>query len=141
MKANLGKAGSVTHLGHAAIVMTMLNFTPVEVRPMHCAHLKSLLFINGRKYLDQDVPGSQDHISLCRAFSAIEFRNVENFILSDNASNKEIQEKLKLACTEAFRSYQAVRNQKSFLIESIYVAENMVKARYIQTVSDQKIPC
>lgn len=129
VKNKLGKACSVTHLGHAAMVMTMLKFKPVSERPTHGDHLVSPLFINGRRYLDQGVPGSHSHISLCRAFSAIEFRDVESYILSDNASREEVQGKLRLACAEAFRSYQAVRDQKSVLTESLSVAEHMARAK------------
>lgn len=139
VKVHLGKACSVTHLGHAAMVMTMLRFKPVEERPTHSDHLVSPLFINGRRYLNQGVPGSQRYISLCRAISAIEFRDVESYILSDNASKEEVQEKLRVACAEAFRSYQAVRNQKSVLTESFSVAEYMARAKYILTTFDRAI--
>ena len=133
VKERLGNACSVTHLGHAAMVMTMLKSKPVQERPTHGDHLVSPLFINGRRYLDQGVPGSQSQISLCRAFSAIEFRDVKNYVLSDNTSKEEIQRRLRLACAEAFRSYQAVRDQKSILTESLFMAEYMAKAKYIQT--------
>ena len=139
VKEKLGRACSVTHLGHAAMVMTMLKFKPVQERPMYGARLVSPLFINGRRYLDQGVPGSQSYISLCRAFSAIEFRDVEEYILPDNASKEEVRAKLRLACAEAFRSYQAVRDQKSALIESLSIAEYMARAKYIQTTFDGAI--
>ena len=139
VKEKLGKACTVTHLSHAAMVMTMLKFKPVQERPTHGAHLVSPLFINGRRYLDQSVPGSQSYISLCRAISAIEFRNVEGYILSDSASKEEVQGKMRLACAEALRSYQVVRNQKSVLTESFSVAEYMATAKYIQTTFGRAI--
>ena len=129
VKAKLGKTCTVTHLGHAAMVMTMLKSKPVDERPTHSTNIVSPLFINARKYLDQDVPEAQNYIPLCRAISAIEFRNVEDYILTDDASKEEVQEKLKLACAEAVRSYQAVRDQKSLLTESFHVAEYMAKAK------------
>lgn len=139
VKEKLGKSCSVTHLGHAAMVMTMLKFKPVQERPTPGARLVSPLFINGRRYLDRGVPRSQSYISLCRAFSAIEFRDVENYIIPDSASKEEIQGKLKLACAEAFRSYRAVRDQKSLLTESLSMAEYMTREKYIQTTVDRGI--
>ena len=139
VKDKLGKAYTVTHLGHAAMVLAMLKFTPVEERPTHSTHVVSPLFINGRRYLDQGVPESQNYTSLCRAISAIEFRNVEKYVLSDNASKEEVQEKLRLACTEAFRSYQAVRDQKSLLTASFYMTEYLAKAKYILSGSSRAI--
>ena len=131
VKEKLGEKCSVTHLGHAAMVMTMLKSKAVQERPKSNANLVSPLFINGRKYLDQDVPGSQNYISLCRALSAVEFRDVEGYILSENASKEEVQAKLKLACAEAFRSYQAIRDQKSLLTESFSLVEYMAKAKHV----------
>ena len=131
VKEKLGKACSITHLGHAAMVMTMLKFKPAQERPAPGAPLVSPLFMNGRRYLDQDILRSRSCISLCRAFNAIEFRNVEKYILSDNPSQEEIQGKLGLACSEAIRSYQAVRDQKSVLTESFFTAEYMARAKYI----------
>lgn len=139
VKKELGKTGSVTHLGHAAMVMTMLKFKPVQERPTNATRILSPLFINGRRYLDQNFPGSQNYISLCRAFSTIEFRDVDGYILSDNASKEEVQAKLRLACAEAFRSYQAVQDQKSLLTESISMAEYRAKAKYIQPTFDRAI--
>ena len=140
VKAKLGKTCSVTQLGHAAVVMTMLKSKPVDERPMHSTNIVSPLFINARKYLDQDVPESQNYISSCRAFSAIGFRNVEDYILTDDASKEEVQEKLKLACAEAVRSYQAVRDQKSLLTESFYMAEYMTKAKCVSTTLIECFP-
>lgn len=131
VKKKLGKACSVTHLGHAAMVMTMLKFKPVQERPAHDARFVSPLFINGRRYLDQGVPGSKNYISLCRAVSGVELRDVETYILSDQVTEKEVQEKLRLACADVFRSYSAVRDQKSVLTESFCMAEYMAMAKYI----------
>ena len=131
VKEQIGEACSVTQLGHAAMVMTMLRFKPVQERPTHGAQLVSPLFINGRRFLDQRFPRSQNYISMCRAISAIGFRNVESYILSDNGSKEEVHGKLKLACAEAFRSYQAVRDQKSILTESFSMAEHIAQAKYI----------
>lgn len=141
VKEKLGKACSITQLGHAAMVMTMLKFKPAQERPLPGACLVSPLFMNGRRYLDQGILGSRSYISLCRAFSAVEFRDVENYILSDNPSKEEIQGKLRLACAEAFRSYQAVREQKSVLTESFSTMGFMTRAKYIQTrFFDRAIP-
>ena len=131
VKNKLGKACSVTHLGHAAMVMTMLRFKPVQERPAHDARLVSLLFINGRRYLDQSFPGSRKYINLCRAINVIDLRDVETYVLSDKVTEKEVQEKLRLACADVAKSYQAVRDQTSLLTESFPLAEYVPMAKYV----------
>lgn len=77
---------------------------------------------------------------MCKAISANAFRDVGRYILSDNASREEVHGKLILACAEAFRSYQAVRDQKLVLTESFSMAEYMARAKYIKTIFDRAKP-
>ena len=110
--------------------MTLLKAKPPDERPLpHQKTLVSPLFINGRRYLDPSQPKSTDHIPMCRAVSAIEFRDVERYICTADDSKTEIREKLKIACEEARRSYQRIREQKSLLTESFAVMEVVANAK------------
>ena len=91
--------------------------------------------MNGRRYLDSSRKKAKDYVPLCRAFGAIEFRDVDSYILSDEPSKEEVQGKLKIACEEARRSYQGIREQESILTESISVAESMATTRYERSCS------
>ena len=123
VKSEIGPAASVTHLGHAAMAMTVLKFKPAEDRPSNSDRFVSPLFMSGRRYLDPSRPKSTDHVPICRAVGAIEFRKVERYLLSGNDSEAGVRQKLRIACEEARRSYQAIREQKSLLTESFAVAE------------------
>lgn len=125
VKKKLGPTYSVTYLGHAATVMTMLRFKPPHDKPSDQDHVVSPLFVNGRRYLDSQQPKSSDHIPMCRAIGAVEFRDVERYILSKDPNKEEVQQKLKIACEEARRSYQRIREQDSLLTESFAVMEAM----------------
>ena len=62
---------------------------------------------------------------MCRAIGAIEFRIVDRYQLSGTDSREEVRRKLKIACEEARRSYQAIREEESMLTKSFAVAEYM----------------
>ena len=131
VKEKLGPTYSITYLGHAATLMTMLKFKPPHDRPSDQKHVVSPLFINGRRYLDPQQPKSLDHIPMCQAIGAVEFRDVERYTLSEEPKKKEVQQKLKIACEEARRSYQRVREQDSLLTESFAVADAMATAKSV----------
>ena len=83
---------------------------------MHTTNIVSSLSINARKSFDQDVLESQNYVSLCRALSAVEFRNKEGHMLSDDASKEEAQEKLKLACAEAVNLIKRSGTRSRYLL-------------------------
>lgn len=129
IKEKIGPAYSITHLGHAAMIMTLLRLKHPQSRPINQPDLVSPLFINGRRYLDPLQLNASDHIPLCRAISGIEFRDVGRYILSPNANQGEIQQKLRIACEEARRSYTRIRNQESLLTELFGVTKVMASAK------------
>lgn len=109
------------------MVMTALQFKSPQERPSSNRFV-SPLFINGRRYLDPKHE-PKPYIPMCRAIGAVEFRDVDRYMVSEDASKEEIQQKLRLACEEARRSYQAIREQRSLLTESFSVAEFMATAK------------
>lgn len=121
VKTKLGPGFSITHLGHAAMVMTALKLKPLDERPSSNRFI-SPVFINGRRYLTLKDPW-KGYVPMCRAFGAIDFRDVARYTLSEKANKEEIQQRLKVACEEARRSYQAIRDQTSLLTESFAVTE------------------
>lgn len=125
VKSEIGPAATVTHLGHAAMAMTLLSIKPATDRPLTCDKFVSPLFMSGRRYLDPKQPKSKDYVPMCRAIGAIEFRIVDRYQLSGTDSREEVRRKLKIACEEARRSYQAIREEESMLTKSFAVAEYM----------------
>lgn len=128
VKEKLGPDSSITYLGHAAMVLTMLRLKPPRDRPSDQNRIVSPVFANGRKYLEIEQPKSANHVPMCRAMNAVEFCDVEKIVISNGSSHEETQQKLKRACEEARRSYQRIRKKNSLLTESFFVAETMVTA-------------
>lgn len=131
VKEKLGPTSSVTSLGHAAMVLTMLEFDQAEGRPAENRSFANLLFINGRRHLSSDHLRSNQYVPLCRALGIIEFREIEKCRLSRDPSEGEIQEKLRYACSEAGRSYQMIRDQESLLTESSAAMEIMLRVECV----------
>ena len=132
VKTEIGPEASVTQLGHAAVVLTLLGSRASEEGASDGGRFVSPLFMSGRRYLNPERPKSTYYVPMCRAIGAIEFRDVERYILLENDGKDKIRMKLKKACEEARRSYQAIREQESLLTESFATAEFLGTAKYVQ---------
>ena len=132
VKTEIGPEASVTQLGHAAIAMTLIKSRASEERTTDGDRFVSPLAMSGRRFLNPERPKSTYHVPMCRAFGAIEFREVEDYVLLENDGREEIRMKLKKACEEARRSYKAIREQESLLTDSFAAAEFMGTAKYVQ---------
>ena len=132
VKAEIGPKASVTQLGHAAMAMTLLKSKASAGEALNGGRFVSPLFMSGRRYLNSERPKSTYHVPMCRAIGAIEFREVEKYILLENDGKDKIRMKLKKACEEAGRSYQAIREQESLLTDSFAVADFLGTAKYVQ---------
>ena len=135
VKAKIGSNGSVTHLGHAAVVLTLLKLQAAKQTLPNKARFVSLLFMSGRRYLNPKGPKATFYVPMCRAIGAIEFRDVERYVCSEKDSIGEVQQKLKIACQEAKRSYQAIRERESVLTESFTAAEFISNAKCVGNCS------
>ena len=83
--------------------------------------------MNGRKYLD--VTQAKDYVPMCRAISAIEFRDLARCVVEDGEGREVVWEKLSLATEEARRGYARVRGKESLLSEGFGLAEVMATAK------------
>ena len=116
---------SITHLGHAAVIVTALNsnmmFTDISMpKDLLCP-----LFMNGRSYLDSDLQNPKAYIPMVRAMGVLEFLNSDQYQFSRERCQAQIYSKTVLACEEARRSYQKIRDQTSMLTLSLSVAEQV----------------
>lgn len=132
IKEKLGQGHSVTHLGHAAMVLALFKSKPIAERPTESTSLVNLVCINGRRYLRTTYAKSKAYVPMCRAFAAIEFRDVDRYVLSGGVGERELQPKLKIACEEARESYQAIRERESLLTEAFDVTEHIWLAQYVE---------
>ena len=132
VKTEIGPEASVTQLGHAAMAMTLLKFKAPEEGASEGDRFVSPLFMSGRRYLNPERPKSKYHVLMCRAIGAIEFREADRYIPLESDSRDKIRIKLKKACEEAVRSYQAIREQESLLTDSFAAAALMGTAKYVE---------
>ena len=132
VKTEIGSEASITQLGHAAMAMTLLKFKASEEGASDGGRFVSPLFMSGRRFLNPERPKSKYYVPMCRAIGAIEFREAEKYTLLESDGQDKIRIKLKKACEEAGRSYQAIREQESLLTDSFATAAFMGTAKYVQ---------
>ena len=118
---------SVTHLGHAAMVIAALRRSRPESQPSEDP-LVCPLFFNGRQYLDLDGLNSGAYLPMCRAMGFIEFNDLNTMSLPKLANEGETYGALIHACHQARNSYQQIKHQSSVLTESFAGSEYLASA-------------
>lgn len=132
VKKVVGSDSSITHLGHAAMVLALLRSYPLlqpdmEAKP---SPLYSPCWLNGRRYLLSTAghPNpTTDYIPLCISFAPILFADLRDLSLSLEAGKEEIKSKLVHASQIATKSYRKISNRKSILPECVVLFENLAK--------------
>lgn len=120
VKRLLGPSTTLTHLGHAAMVLAMLRSN----RPPTTANtLYSPCWLNGRRYL-QTSPGqpppTKSYIPICLSFAPVVFPDLQDLVLDHhNATKEETKQALMKACEVATKEYMKIRARKSMLPGSV----------------------
>jgi 15-O-acetyltransferase Tri3 len=148
VKNVIGSDSSITHLGHAAMVLALLRSNPLPLRQLNTVAKPSPFYspcwLNGRRYLLSTVERpdpSTDYIPLCLSFAPILFPDLREFPLSLEAGKEEIRSKLVQACSIASESYRKIRNRKSILPECVVLFEDIGQAlRTMRYVVDITVP-
>ena len=99
--------------------------------------LISQCFMNGRRYLEADEPKARTYVPICIATGIVEFSDVDQYTLSaldgeGHSDKHKARDVFLRACGAANRSYQAIRERKSMLSESLQRAESVPK--YVMTL-------
>ena len=79
-------------------------------------------------YFNPEKHDNKPYIPNVRALGIIEFHDVERFNPRTASSKEALIEKISLACEEAKRSYERIRDQRSLLTESFAAFDQMQKA-------------
>ena len=132
VKKVVGSDSSITHLGHAAMVLALLRSYPLlqpdmEAKP---SPLYSPCWLNGRRYLLSTAGHPNpptDYIPLCISFAPILFADLKDLSLSLEAGKEEIKSKLVYTSRIATKSYRKISNRKSILPECVVLFENLGK--------------
>ena len=104
------------------MAMTLLKSRASEEKASDGGRFVSPLSMSGCRYLNLEHPKPTYHVPMCRAIGAIEFREVEEYVVSENDGKDKLRMKLKKACEEAGRPYHAIREQEPLLTDSFAVA-------------------
>jgi hypothetical protein len=110
VKSRLGPEYTISHLGHAATVLALLEANP----PSNCVpDTQSLLMpfpVNGRRWLRDDYARNQ--YGAYQAGAVVEFENIKSFMVDGNDKDA-VAEALEKGCKLAKKSYNK-QLRKSF---------------------------
>jgi hypothetical protein len=117
----------VTHVGHAAMVLAMLQ---LQILPSSGSdaryNLYSPCWLNGRRYLlpygDNNAPLTS-YIPFLVSYSPIIFRDLQDFVLRPDTHYSETREMLLKASHMAGEEYGSLKEKKSVLPEMIAIVE------------------
>lgn len=123
-----GSPYRITQPGHAAITMAALGSSMVPKTNSKSTNLFAPLFTNGRRYLDAENLNGLHHSPYVRSISIIEFHDAGRNHLFENADQREILEKMLIACQELKRSNERLFDQKSLLTEGFAAVQNVQNA-------------
>jgi 15-O-acetyltransferase Tri3 len=110
---------TITHLGHAAMVIAMLRSNP----PLANSNtLYSPCWLNGRRYLisspNQPSP-IKSFIPICLSFAPVVFTGLHELVLGQKATKKDIKGTLVKACRISTNEYLKIKERKSLLPENL----------------------
>ncbi|KAI9781619.1 MAG: trichothecene 15-O-acetyltransferase [Geoglossum umbratile] len=132
VKERFGPSCTVTHLGHAAMVLAILKLNPPDDLAK-ASSLTSPCFMNGRRYLRADHGIANRYIPVCQAQGAVVFPNIKDYAIPSGATKERSVEILSQTCRVAMASYRSIRERDSILSESLplpeYLAASCQKKR------------
>lgn len=102
VKSRLGPKYTISHLGHAAVVLALLKANPPSNSIPDSQSLIMTLPVNGRRWLRDDH--ARDYYGMCQTGAVIKFENIKSFMV--DANNKDaVIEALERGCKLAKESY------------------------------------
>ena len=123
VKIELGPLATITHLGHAAMILTMLRGQIDDITsPGFNTSYFSPCWMNGRPYLCQDKSVSS-YTPVCQALGEVVLSDCEEYIMQMRQPTFKRRDTLIQAAKVVSQSYQALRRKKSILSESVPLME------------------
>ena len=133
VKSEIGSESTITHLAHASMVLATLR---LEARGLneHAAlgeeecrptKLSSPCWMNGRRYLCQDLSPSHGYIPICQALGEVVFLDVEQYFVAKDTPAVECRRQIIKAAGVAGACYRAFQKRKDILAESVPLMEHL----------------
>jgi 15-O-acetyltransferase Tri3 len=135
VKRVVGCDSNITHLGHAAMVLALLQCNPLtEALSTSPQPLYSPCWLSGRRYLltsFQHPAPMKDYIPLCLSFAPVIFPDLRELSIPGLAGRRAIKPMLVKACKIATAEYEKIKIRKSMLPECVALFESFAdKMRY-----------
>jgi hypothetical protein len=129
IKTYLGPEATITHLGHAAMVLAILRRQPLPNSTSEDEKIfYSPCWLNGRRYLRpfKDHPNPKlSYFPLCMSYAPVIFKDLDELSLSMEATREETNKALLKACKIAGEQYKKIRDQKNILPGTVALAESL----------------
>jgi hypothetical protein len=119
VKRIISPNATITHLGHAAMVIAMLRSNPPSTT---CNILYSPCWLNGRRYLktSPNQPSqTKSYIPICLSFAPLVFPDLHELVLERKATQEEIKRTLVKACRMSTNEYVKIKERKSMLPKNV----------------------
>ncbi|KAF2427534.1 hypothetical protein EJ08DRAFT_699518 [Tothia fuscella] len=126
IKTQLYKNATVTHVGHAAMVLAMLRLQNLSSSDKNKHSLYSPCWLNGRRCLTP-YGYSRDprkwYVPCLVSYSPIIFPSLEDLVLRPGASRAEVRDMLVKGCNVAEEGYKELREKTSVLPQMVALVE------------------
>jgi len=128
VKKRVGPEYTISHLGHAAMVLALLQIQPVPSNMGDTAYLCSPLPVNGRRYL---MDPSATRYGPCQAGAVVQFPNLGSGNVDKNDS-KAVKQTLERGCEHVKEGYDLwLKNDYQVAVN---VAKDNFLAAYLSTL-------
>ena len=102
VKKRLGPQYTISHLGHAATVLTLLKTNPLPTSAPDSTVLIMPLPVNGRRFLKAEYADKQ--YGACQAGAVVEFEDLKSWTVDDSDSDA-VKAALERGCKHVKESY------------------------------------
>lgn len=124
VKRRLGPGYTITHLGQAATLLTLLKTSPISPQDLSSKSVIMPLPVNGRRYLQERFTGNQ--YGSCQACAVVVFDNLEQFAINFDDKNAVLEALIKgMRVTKSSYDYWL---NKPFLLPLGLAKDNFVSA-------------
>ena len=122
VKTRVGPQYTISHLGHAAVVLALLKANPLPASAPESTQLITPLPVNGRRFLKDEYVNKQ--YGSCQAGAVVEFPNLQTWMV-DERDTDAVKAMLERGCRHVKEGYDY------WLEKDFQVAVNVSKDNFL----------
>ncbi len=122
VKSRVGPQYTISHLGHAAMVLALLKVHPLSAIDPANTQLVTPLPVNGRRFLRDEFVDRQ--YGCCQAGAVVEFPNLKSWVV-DEGDTEAVKAMLERGCRHVKEGYDY------WLSKEFQVAVNVSKDNFL----------